>query len=312
MKRNSKIFVAGHNGLVGSAIVRELKKLGHKNILTATRAQVDLTDTTTVCEFFENNNPEYVFLAAARVGGIIANSTYPADFIRENIQIQTNIINASYVYGVSKLLFLGSSCIYPRMCRQPMREVDLLSGPLESTNDAYAVAKIAGMTMCKSYNKQYGTNFIGAMPTNLYGPQDNFDEINSHVIPGIMRKMHYARGKGDVTLWGTGKVRREFLYIDDLAEALVFLMCNYNAGDEYFVNVGIGEDITIKEVAQTIAKVVKFEGAIKWDSSKPDGTPRKLLDLTKLHALGWRASTSLRDGLQKTYKWFVDFEDSYD
>jgi len=304
MKKNSKIFVAGHNGLVGSSIVRELKKLGYKNILTATRAQVDLTDNIAVYKFFGNNNPDYVFLAAAKVGGIIANSTYPADFIRDNLQIQTNIINASYAYGISKLLFLGSSCIYPRMCHQPMRESDLLSGPLELTNDAYAVAKIAGMTMCKSYNKQYGTNFIGAMPTNLYGPGDNFDEMNSHVIPGIMRKMHYA--KGDVTLWGTGGVRREFLYVDDLATALVFLMNNYDAGDEYFVNVGIGDDITIKEVAQTIAEVVKFKGEIKWDSSKPDGTPRKLLDMTKLHALGWKASMSLKDGLQKTYKWFLE------
>lgn len=305
MKRSSRIFVAGHNGLVGSAIVRELEREGYKNLILADRHQLNLTNAAAVNHFFEWKKPEYVFLAAAKVGGIVANDTYSADFIRENLQIQTNVITAAHEYGVNKLLFLGSSCIYPRKCKQPMKEEYLLSGPLEPTNDAYAVAKIAGMTMCKSYNKQYGTNFIGAMPTNLYGPGDNFDEMNSHVIPGIMRKMHYA--EEEVILWGTGKVRREFLYVDDLANALVFLMNNYNASAEsYFVNVGVGEDVTIREIAQTIAEVVHFKGKIEWDSSKPDGTPRKLLDISRMEQLGWKASTLLRRGLQLTYKWFLE------
>lgn len=305
MKKNDKIYVAGHSGLVGSAIVRELRKEKYNNLTAATRSQLDLTDAAAVDNFIKYKRPDYVFIAAAKVGGILANDTYSADFIRENLQIQTNLISSAAKYGVKKLLFLGSSCIYPRKCKQPMKEEYLLSGPLEPTNDAYAIAKISGMLMCKSYNKQYGTNFIGAMPTNLYGTYDNFDPQNSHVIPGMMRKMHGA--EEDVVLWGTGKVRREFLYVDDLANALVFLMNNYNAtADEYFVNVGVGEDVTIREVAQTIAEVVKFRGKIEWDSSKPDGTPRKLLDMTKMEKLGWKASTTLRDGLQKTYKWFLE------
>lgn len=306
MDKASKIFVAGHRGLVGSAILRKLQTEGYSNIVTRTREELDLRDQQAVNRFFEEERPEYVFLAAAKVGGILANSTCPADFIRDNLQIQTNVIDAAYRYGVKKLLFLGSSCIYPRNAPQPMKEEYLLTGSLEPTNEWYAIAKIAGIKMCQAYRRQYGFNAICVMPTNLYGPGDNFDLETSHVIPALIRKFHEAKaeGKSHVVVWGTGKPRREFLYVDDLADALLFLMEHYNS--EEIINVGIGKDITIQELAELIREVVGYEGDIVFDLSKPDGVPRKLLDVSRIHALGWQAKTPLREGLEKTYRWYVE------
>ena len=306
MNKESKIFVAGHRGLVGSAILRKLRSLGYRNLITRTRDELDLRDQAAVDRFFEAERPEDVFLSAAKVGGILANSTYPADFIRDNLQIQTNVIDAAYRSGSKKLLFLGSSCIYPKHAPQPMKEEHLLTGPLEPTNEWYAVAKIAGIKMAQAYRRQYGFNTISLMPTNLYGPGDNFDLETSHVIPALIRKFHEAKERGEprVVVWGTGKPRREFLHVDDLADATVFLMQRYDG--EAFVNVGVGQDISIRDLAELIREVVGFEGEIRFDTSKPDGTPRKLLDVSKLNALGWQARISLRDGLQQTYRWYLD------
>jgi len=304
MQPDSKIFVAGHTGLVGSAIMRRLERGGFRNVVGRDVRTLDLTDAKATYAFFSEEKPEYVVLAAAKVGGIHANETFPADFIRINLQIQTNVIDASHRFGVEKLLFLGSSCIYPKLAPQPMKEEHLLAGPLDPTNDAYAIAKIAGILMTQAYNRQHGTNFIAAMPTNLYGPGDNFDLKTSHVHPAMIRKFHDAKVNGapTVELWGTGFPRREFLYVDDLADALVFLLDHFDAGRgrENFVNVGVGEDVTIRELAELVRDVVAYSGDIVWNSKMPDGTPRKLLDVSRLHDLGWKASTSLREGLQST------------
>lgn len=304
--KGSRIYVAGHRGLVGGAILRNLEAAGFSEIITRTHAELDLTDQVAVSEFFSAERPEYVFLAAAKVGGIIANSTCPADFIRENLLIQTNVIDAAYRSGVTKLAFLGSSCIYPKLAPQPLKEEYLLSGALEPTNDAYAVAKIAGITMVKSYRRQYGFDGISLMPTNLYGPGDNFDLTTSHVLPAMIRKFHEAkeRGEGNVVVWGTGTPLREFLHVDDLADAAVFLMTNYD--DEEIINVGVGEDVSIGQLAALIAEVVGFEGEVVYDTSKPDGTPRKLLDVSKLFDLGWRPQIGLREGIVATYRWYVE------
>lgn len=304
MKKDSKIYIAGHNGLVGSAIVRTLKQNGYTNIIVRSRSELDLLDEKAVKDFFKTEKPEYVFLAAAKVGGIMANSTYPADFIYENLEVQNNVIHNSYLTKVKKLLFLGSSCIYPKFANQPIKEESLLTGVLEETNEAYAIAKIAGISMCQSYNKQYGTNFISVMPTNLYGPNDNFDRETSHVIPGMFRKFDDAKKNNtkEITLWGSGKPKREFLYVDDLADACIFLMKKYN--DSEIVNIGSGQDVTIKKLAELIKKTTNFEGKIIWDSTKPDGTPRKLLDVTKIRALGWNHTINLEEGLASTYEWF--------
>ncbi len=305
MFKNAKIYVAGHRGLVGSAIGRCLEAQGFTQILTRTRQEMDLTDQRAVARFFEKEKPEYVFLAAAKVGGIWANKTHKADFIYDNLQVQNNVIFNSWKHKVKKLLFLGSSCIYPKMCPQPIKEEYLLTGPLEETNDAYAVAKIAGITMCQSFNSQYGTNFISAMPTNLYGPNDNFDLQNSHVLPALIRKFHEAKTNKErsTVLWGTGEVYREFLYVDDLADACVFLMKKYN--ESQIVNIGTGQDLMIKDLAEKVKHIVGFEGKIKWDSSKPNGTPRKLLDVSRLFKLGWKPTTALEDGIEKEYQWFL-------
>ncbi len=305
MDTNSKIFVAGHNGLVGSAIVRALRGAGHTNICTRTRQELDLLDTAAVHSFFTTEKPEYIFVAAAKVGGINANNTKPAEFIYENLTIQSNIIHNAYLSGVTKLLFLGSSCIYPKLASQPIKEEYLLSGPLEPTNNAYAVAKIAGIMMCQSYNKQYGTNYISLMPTNLYGPGDNFDLSASHVLPALIRKFDDAKKSNapEVEVWGSGTPKREFLHVDDLAAASVFLMNNYN--DSEIVNVGTGEDISIKEVAELIQKTVEYTGVIRWNASKPDGTPRKLLDVSKIHTLGWKHAIPLTEGIITTYQWYL-------
>lgn len=304
MHKDERIYVAGHRGLVGSALVRKLRAEGYSHLILKTRDELDLTDQRAVEEFFAKERPDYVFLAAAKVGGILANSTYPADFIRINLQIQTNVIDAAYRYGVKKLLFLGSSCIYPKYAPQPMKEEYLLTGPLEPTNEPYAIAKIAGIKMCQAYRRQYGFNAISLMPTNLYGPGDNFDPMTSHVIPALIRKFHEAKEKGQpVTVWGTGTPRREFLHVDDLADAALFLMKVYE--DEAIINVGTGEDISIKELAELIAEVVGFKGEILYDTSKPDGTPRKLLDVSRLFSMGWRPKISLREGIAATYQWFV-------
>ncbi len=306
MEKSSRIYVAGHTGMVGSAIVRALREKGYENIITIRSSECDLRDKNQVEEFFSSEKPEYLFLAAARVGGIYANSTYPAEFIYDNLAIELNVIDAAYRHGVRKLLFLGSSCIYPRECPQPMKEEYLLSGYLEKTNEPYAIAKIAGIKLCEAYRKQYGCNFISAMPTNLYGPGDNFDLLNSHVIPALIRKFHEAKLKGEkkVIVWGTGRPRREFLHVDDLADALVFLMENYDG--ELFVNVGTGEDLTISELVGIIRKVVGFEGEIIFDPEKPDGTPRKLLDVSRIRSMGWRHRIGLREGIERTYAWFSD------
>ena len=305
MKRDSLIYIPGHTGLVGSAVTRRLEAEGYRNLVYRTSRELDLTRQEDVEKFFAEEKPEYVFLAAARVGGIHANSTYPADFIRDNIMIQTNIIESSYIHKVKKLLFLGSSCIYPRDCPQPMKEEYLMTGPLEPTNEPYAVAKIAGIKMCQSYNRQYGTDYISVMPTNLYGPGDNFDLETSHAMPALIRKFHEAKGEGkkEVVIWGTGKPRREFLYVDDLADACVFLMNHYDQSD--IVNIGVGQDKTILELAELVREVAGFTGGIARDESKPDGMPRKLLDVTKIKSLGWKAQTGLKEGIQKTYEWYA-------
>lgn len=307
MDKGSKIYVAGHRGLVGSALRRRLESQGYSNLIFRTHRELDLTNQQAVNEFFEHEKPEYVFLAAAKVGGILANSTYPAEFIYENLMIEANIIHASYKYCVKKLLFLGSSCIYPKMAPQPLREEYLLTGPLEETNEAYAIAKIAGIRICKHYNKQYGTNFISVMPTNLYGPNDNFDLETSHVMPALIRKFHEAKvnNEPEVIVWGTGKPLREFLHVDDMADACVYLMENLSTDDiGEFVNIGVGKDITIGELAVLIKEIIGFEGKIKYDTSKPDGTPQKRLDITKLNSLGWKAKVSFRNGIEQTYEWY--------
>lgn len=306
MKKDSLIFVAGHNGMVGSAIVRNLNKNGYTNILVKSRDELDLLNQSDVLAFFEKNKPEFVFLAAAKVGGIIGNKTYPAQFIYENLVIETNIIHASHVHNVTKLVFLGSSCIYPKLAKQPIVESELLSGYLEPTNEYYAIAKIAGIKLCEAYRKQYAKNFISLMPTNLYGPGDNYHLENSHVIPAMIRKFHEAKESNapTVTIWGTGSPMREFLHVDDLADASVYLMEKYN--DVEHVNVGTGEDVTIKQLAETIQKVVGFNGKIVFDTTKPDGTPRKLLNVSKLHGLGWKHSIGLMEGLENTYRQFLN------
>ncbi|MBE3557393.1 MAG: GDP-L-fucose synthase [Firmicutes bacterium] len=303
MRKDAKIYVAGHRGLVGSAIVRRLQTEGYTHLVTRTHIQLDLTDARAVDAFFVQERPEYVFLAAAKVGGILANDTYPADFIRENLQIEVNVIDAAHRYGVDKLLFLGSSCIYPKLAPQPIREEYLLTGPLEPTNDAYAVAKIAGIQMCQSYYKQYGDRFISVMPTNLYGPGDNFDPVTSHVLPAMIRKFHEAKmsGQPQVLLWGTGQPRREFLHVDDLADACLFLMDHFD--DPSIVNIGVGQDLTIAELARMVADVVGYTGEIVYDPSKPDGSPQKLLDVSKLTRLGWRPRIQLRQGIADVYRW---------
>ncbi|ADQ41883.1 NAD-dependent epimerase/dehydratase [Caldicellulosiruptor acetigenus I77R1B] len=305
MEKTSKIYVAGHRGLVGSAIVRKLLREGYNNLVLKTREELDLTDQKMVEDFFDKEKPEYVFLAAAKVGGIHANRTYPAEFLYQNLMIESNVIHASYKYGVKKLLFLGSSCIYPRECPQPIKEEYLLSGYLEQTNEAYAIAKIAGLKLCQYYKKQYGANFISCMPTNLYGPYDNFDLETSHVIPALVRKFHEAKvlNKPEVEVWGTGKVLREFLYVDDLADACVFLM-NYYDGDMW-INVGSGEEVSIEELANIIKEVTGYEGKIVFNPKMPDGTPRKLLDCSRLKELGWLPKTNLREGLRMTYDWYL-------
>jgi len=312
MERESRIFVAGHRGLVGSAIHRSLERHGYFNLILRSHAELDLTDREAVKAFFDQQRPEYVFLAAARVGGILANDTFPADFIRDNLEIQTSVIDASYRYGVKRLLFLGSSCIYPKLAPQPLKEEYLLTGSLEETNRAYALAKIAGIEMCWSYNRQYGTRYLAAMPTNMYGPGDNFDLQGSHVLPALMRKIVEAKRAGakSVVVWGTGRPRREFLYSDDLAAACIHLM---NLSAEVYgslltpeaaplINVGTGEDLTIKELAELVSEVLGFEGELVFDTSKQDGTPRKLLDVSRINALGWKASTPLAEGIRMTYE----------
>ena len=346
MRKNSKIYVAGHKGLVGSAILRTLQKKGYTNLVVKSRDELDLTKQGPVEKFFDKERPEYVFLAAAKVGGILANSRYPADFIYQNLAIETNVIHATYNYGGKKLLLLGSSCIYPRECPQPMKEEYLLTGPLEPTNEAYAIAKIAGIKMCQAYNRQYGARFISVMPTNLYGPNDNFDLETSHVLPALIRKFHLAKlalqkdwegikedenifGRipdyfkvsigldpktnsplsdlskdPEVILWGTGTPRREFLHVDDLADACIYLMACYE-GDE-IINIGAGKDITIRELAELVAEIVGFRGNIRFDASKPNGMPRKLLDVSRLTSLGWKPRITLEEGIKNTYKWFQE------
>ena len=305
MELSSKIYVAGHRGMVGSAIVRALQREGYTNIVTKTRAALDLLNQSAVADFFEHEKPEYVFLAAAKVGGIMANNTYRADFLYENLLIETNIIHSAYRSGVKKLLFLGSSCIYPKMAPQPLKEEYLLSGFLEPTNEPYAIAKIAGIKLCEAYRDQYGCNFISAMPTNMYGPNDNYHPENSHVLPALIRKFHEAKtaNQNAVTVWGDGSPLREFLYADDLADALVFLMQHYN--EKQFVNVGYGEDISIGELAQMVKETVGFQGDIEFDTSKPNGTPKKLMDSSRLFSQGWKPSVSLKEGIALAYQDFL-------
>lgn len=306
MDAHSKIYVAGHKGLVGGAVVRTLTAEGYTNLVLRSSQELDLRNQQQVEDFFATEKPDYVFLAAAKVGGIQANNTYRAEFLYDNLMIEANIIHSAYRHQVQKLLFLGSSCIYPKLCPQPMREEYLLTGFLEPTNEPYAIAKIAGLKLCENYCRQYGVNFISAMPTNLYGINDNFDLANSHVLPALVRKFHEAKVNQSptVTVWGTGEPLREFLYVDDLAAALIFLMKNYNQTE--FVNVGTGEEISIKELALTIKAVVGYTGELVFDTSKPDGTPRKLLDVSRLRELGWEAQTSLKAGIEQTYAWFLD------
>ena len=304
MEKESKIYVAGHRGLVGSAILHNLQAEGYNNLVIRTHRELDLCNQEEVRAFFEKERPEYVFLAAAKVGGILANSTYPADFIYNNLAIQIYAIHNAYLYGVKKLLFLGSSCIYPKFAPQPMKEEYLLTGILEPTNEPYAIAKISGIKMCQAYNRQYGTNFISVMPTNLYGPGDNFDLETSHVLSALIRKFHEAKLSGQpVTVWGTGTPRREFLYVNDLAEACIFLMNCYDGED--IINIGTGLDISIKELAGFISEVIGYRGEIIFDTGKPDGMQRKLLDVTRINSLGWKAKTDLREGIEKTYKWYL-------
>lgn len=316
MENAIRIFIAGHRGLVGSAIRRELERQGYTNLLLKNHAELDLMNGPTVERFFTEERPDYVFLAAAKVGGILANDTYPADFIRDNLEIQTNVIDAAYRSGVKRLLFLGSSCIYPRLCPQPIKEEYLLTGPLEATNRAYALAKIAGIEMCWSYNRQYGTKFLAAMPTNLYGPGDNFDLNKSHVLPALIRKAAEAKASGEkkITVWGTGTPRRELLYSDDLAQACVFLMnlpdsrfqTLLNSEEPPLINIGTGHDLSIRELAELVGRVIGFEGKLEFDTTKPDGTPQKLLDVSRIHALGWQARTTLEEGIRRTYDWAKD------
>jgi len=308
MDRDAKIYVAGHRGLVGSALMRKLSSDGYTNVVTRTHAELDLTDQTAVRRFFESERPEYVFLAAAKVGGILANNTYPAEFIYQNLAIQTNVIHESWRTGVKRLLFLGSSCIYPRDCPQPMKEEYLLTGKPEPTNEAYALAKIAGLKMCVAYSRQYGSDFMGVMPTNLYGPGDDYDLETSHVVPALIRKMYEAKEQGarEVVVWGTGTPRREFLYSDDLADASIFLMESCDAADiGEFINVGTGEDLTIRELAQLIAGIVGYRGDLAFDSTRPDGAPRKLLDVSRIQRLGWRFQTTLRVGVEQSLADFL-------
>ncbi|WP_353949191.1 GDP-L-fucose synthase [Sporolactobacillus sp. Y61] len=306
MEKNAKIYIAGHHGLVGSNIMKKLREKGYTNVIGKTRQELDLTNQDAVNAFFDVERPEYVVLAAAKVGGILANNSYPADFIMKNLQIQCNVIDAAYRTGVKKLLFLGSSCIYPRMCPQPIKEEYLLTGELEKTNEAYALAKISGLKMCYFYKKQYGANFISVMPTNLYGPGDNFGLTNSHVLPALLRKMHEAKESGadKVEIWGTGKPLREFLYIEDMADGCVFLLENYDGAD--FVNLGTGKELTIRELAELIKKVVGYQGELYFNSDKPDGTPRKLLDVSKMKRMGWTYKVELEDGIRRTYRWFLE------
>lgn len=306
MEKNSKIYVAGHRGLVGSAIVRNLQERGFTNIIGKTHKELDLTRQDEVEKFFETEKPEYIFLAAAKVGGIQANNTTPAEFIYDNLMIETNIINSAYKNKVKKLLFLGSSCIYPKFAEQPIKEEYLLTGELEPTNEAYAIAKITGIELCKFYRRQYGCDFISAMPTNLYGINDNFDLETSHVLPALIRKFHEAKinNAEEVVMWGTGKPLREFMYVDDLADALVHLMLNYS--DEIHVNMGTGKDLTIGELAEIVKEVVGYKGKIVNDLSKPDGTPRKLLDVSRLESTGWKYKTELKEGIEKVYKWYLE------
>lgn len=310
MKRTDKIFVAGHNGLVGSAIVRALKAAGYQNLVLRRSKELDLRNQAATQEFFKSEKPDFVFLAAAKVGGIVANNTYRADFIYDNLMIVTNVVKAAFDHQVKKLLFLGSSCIYPKMAPQPLKEESLLTGPLEYTNEPYAIAKIAGIKLCESYYDQYGANFISAMPTNLYGLNDNYHPENSHVLPALIRKFHEAKisGQNQVVIWGSGTPRREFLFADDLAEGCLFLMNQYDGRE--FVNIGVGEDISIKELAELTAKIIGFDGELTFDSSRPDGTPRKLMDVTRMHELGWRHKTSLNDGIKIAYQDFLKKEGS--
>ncbi|PYI92877.1 MAG: GDP-fucose synthetase [Verrucomicrobia bacterium] len=308
VEKPDKIFIAGHRGLVGSALVRQLEQDGFANLLTRDRAEMDLRDAGDVDRFFAQEKPAVVILAAAKVGGIKANSDLPVEFLLENLQMQNNVVRAAHDSGVRKLLFLGSSCIYPKHAPQPIPESALLTGPLEPTNEAYAIAKIAGIKLCQAYSREYGANFISAMPTNLYGPNDNFDLVSSHVLPALLRKAHLAKqeGKRELVVWGSGQPRREFLHVDDLAAACVFLLEKYDSPE--IVNIGCGEDISIRELAELICDVVDFKGDLAWDTAKPDGTPRKLLDVSKIHALGWRHRIGLRDGIARTYQWFLENE----
>jgi GDP-L-fucose synthase len=305
----ARVFVAGHRGLVGSAILRRLEAEGFSRIETASREQLDLRDQAAVNYWFRANRPEYVFLVAGTVGGILANSTRPAEFIYDNMMIHATVVHAAHLFPVKRLLYLGSSCIYPRDCPQPMREEHLLCGPLEPTNEPYAVAKIAGIKLCQAYRRQYGCDFISAMPTNLYGPNDNFDLASSHVLPALVRRFHDAKveGRREVTVWGTGRPRREFLHVDDLADACVFLMRRYDAAEH--VNVGTGEDLTIRELAETVREIVHPGAELVFDATKPDGTPKKLLDVSRLHALGWRHRIGLREGIESSYRWFLENRD---
>jgi GDP-L-fucose synthase len=305
LEKQAKIYVAGHRGMVGSAIVRKLQREGYTNLVLKTSAELDLRDQVKVADFFAAEKPDYVFLAAAKVGGIVANNTYRADFLYENLAIQNNIIHSSFVNKVKKLQFLGSSCIYPKLAPQPLKESYLLSGYLEETNEPYAIAKIAGIKMCEAYRAQYGCDFISVMPTNLYGPNDNYDLENSHVLPAMIRKFHEAKERGDLTmtLWGSGSPMREFLHADDLAEACVYLMESYS--DSELVNIGTGIDVTIKELAETVKQIVGYQGDIKWDTTRPDGTPRKLMDVSKLHSLGWKHKIELKEGIALAYQDFL-------